>query len=102
MEFKGWAFIELGPRGELRRTGVVVDRVSEGLYLCHFKKGKLSDSQVVLANQMLSWKLFPDEQELQGWMKSMQEAQQIQKGSPDPEPNATSDDLETRRTTRRG
>lgn len=65
MDWKGWHFLEIGPRGETQRIGQVIDRVAEGIYLCQIHEGKFTRAEVVRAETMIgSWKLFPDRQEM--------------------------------------
>jgi len=71
---KGWTFIQTH-KGRLTHQGVVVDQVADGLYLCHFQMGDKSHAEVVEAQTMTAWHLFPDEEERSRFMQSMAQEQ---------------------------
>lgn len=76
MEFKGWAYVEIGPRGELKRHGHVIDQVSDGHYLIQVYANEFTAAEVVKAEDMLTWKLFPDQTEMQRYINANVKARQ--------------------------
>ena len=72
MEFKDWAFVEISPRGEIVRVGHIIDRISEGLYLCQIYNGEATHAEPIAADVMTDWKLFPDKAEMQRYMTAVQ------------------------------
>ena len=74
MEFKGWAFVEIGTRGELRRHGHVIDKLSEGVYLVQVYANEFTAAEPVKAEEMLSWKMFPDQTEMKRYIDANMKA----------------------------
>jgi len=69
-DFKGWFFIDVTPRGVVKRMGMVVDKVVEGTFLCHVFNEEQSCGELVKAEDMLLWKLFPDQQARDGFLNA--------------------------------
>lgn len=74
MEFKNWAYVEVGPRGELLRTGHIIDKLSEGVYLVQVHAGEMTRAEPVKAEEMMRWKLFPDQLEMKRFVQANQAA----------------------------
>ncbi len=84
MEFKGWVFLEVGPRGDLRRTGHVIDKISDGVYLCQVYANEFTAAQPVKAEEMMSWKMFPNKEDMQRFIKvSLEPAKAPNPDAPD-------------------
>ena len=70
-DFKGWLFIEITARSERGRTGHVIDKVGEGLYLCQIYAGNAMHAAVVPVDDMRNWKFLPDQQEMKRFLEAI-------------------------------
>lgn len=86
MEFKDWLFVELGPRGELQRTGHVVDKITDGIFLCQVYAQEFTHALPVKAEEMLRWRMFPDKTEMQRFIDANKAALEKAKTPPEPVP----------------
>lgn len=75
---KGWSFISFDKRGRPTAQGTVVEKVGDEEWLCYFQAGPKSNGQIVTASDMRSWQLFPDNEALNEYMRSVAEEQAAQ------------------------